>query len=214
MSKAIPEKECFLLYLHQLWRLLKKRQVCLIIINHTNQCQRDSISLCLQNQNYGIWYMKPHDTKHPEISSAPFPLALYDGSFKRHTVFFLGDPQVRDRINPLIDATTDVFVTEVCYYHKCWLKCVTNRALTDEKMKFSWWFTNRCSTTINWYQWWSTCQKYRAGSVKNYQANTYNPCVDILGRSRILRLSFLLSSISGVTERSRQDSWRLQPKDD
>ena len=47
---------------------------------------------------------------------------------------FLEDPQVRDRINPLIDATTGVFVTEACYYHKCWFKCVTNRALTDEKM--------------------------------------------------------------------------------
>ena len=33
----------------------------------------------LHNQNLGIWCMKPHDTKHPEISGAPFPLALYDG---------------------------------------------------------------------------------------------------------------------------------------
>ena len=29
------------------------------------------------NQNLGIWYMKPNDTK--QISGAPFPLALYDG---------------------------------------------------------------------------------------------------------------------------------------
>ena len=33
-----------------------------------------------------------------------------------------------------MDATTGVFITKVRYYHKCWLKCITNRALTDEKI--------------------------------------------------------------------------------
>ena len=41
---------------------------------------------------------------------------------------------MRDRINRFIDATTDVFAIEVRYHHKCWLKYITNRALTDEKM--------------------------------------------------------------------------------
>ena len=35
---------------------------------------------------------------------------------------------MRDRINPFIGATTYVLVTGVCD------KCITNRALTDEKM--------------------------------------------------------------------------------
>ena len=53
--------------------------------------------------------------------------------FKRHNVL-LEDPRMRDRLNPFIDATTDAFVTVVRYYHKCWLKCIINRALTDEKV--------------------------------------------------------------------------------
>ena len=25
-------------------------------------------------------------------------------------------------------------ITKVCYYHKCWLKCITNKILIDEKI--------------------------------------------------------------------------------
>ena len=53
--------------------------------------------------------------------------------FECHTVL-LKNPRMRDRIHPFICATTGVLVTEVRYYHKCWLKRITNRALTDEKM--------------------------------------------------------------------------------
>ena len=84
----------------------------------------------LDNQNLGIWCMKPHDTKHPEISGAPFPLALYDGGL----YVILKNPRMRDRIKWFIDASTDVFLTEVCYYHKCWLKSIAHRAPTAEKI--------------------------------------------------------------------------------
>ena len=35
-----------------------------------------------------LWHMKPYDTKHPEISGAPFPLALYDGSLNGVLIFW------------------------------------------------------------------------------------------------------------------------------
>ena len=82
-SRSKPWKWFLLLYRHQLWQLWKIRQIRLILINHANQCKRDSISLFgvgyLHNQNLGIWCMKPGYTKHPEINGAPFLLALYDG---------------------------------------------------------------------------------------------------------------------------------------
>ena len=67
---------------------------------------------------------------HPEISGAPLTLALYDGSLN----IILKNPQMRDRFNQFVDATANVLVTEVRYYHKCWLKCITNRALSAEKI--------------------------------------------------------------------------------
>ena len=128
--KQSLKKECFLLYLHELWHLLKKRQVCLILINHTNQCQRDSLSLWLQNQNYGMWYMKPHDTKPPEISGAPFPLALYDGSLS-DILFFLKILEWGTESTPLL------MLPQMCSSHRNVITTsvgVTNRAPTDEKI--------------------------------------------------------------------------------
>ena len=39
---------------------------------------------CLHNQNLGMWCMKPHDTKHPEISGASFHLLGFHSRYQRN----------------------------------------------------------------------------------------------------------------------------------
>ena len=116
-------KECFLLYLHQLWHLRKKTSSMFDYFQSHKLVPNDSISLCLHNQNLGIWCMKPHDTKHPEISGARFPLTLYDGDL--NVILFFWKILEWGTESTLKLILPQMFVTEVSFYHKFWLKCIT-----------------------------------------------------------------------------------------
>ena len=56
--------------------------------------------------------------------------------FKCQTVLLKkkNNSRMRDIVNPFTDVTTNVFVTKLHHYHKCWLKCITNRAPSAEKI--------------------------------------------------------------------------------
>ena len=52
------------------------------------------------------------------------------GSNSKDTVL-LEDPDIRDRLVKLIDATTDPFATEIRYHHYCWMQNIRNKVITD-----------------------------------------------------------------------------------
>ncbi len=72
-----------------------------------------------------VWCMKPEDTKHPEQTGKWLLLSCTASwnAFRSH-IIVLQDDSMRDRINCLINSTTDPFASAIRYHQKCWLKYV------------------------------------------------------------------------------------------
>ena len=67
--------------------------------------------------------MMPEDTKHKDRTGAWLLLSYKPAwnTFINHTVT-LEDSDMRDRINRLIDSTSDPFAAEIRYHRNCWKK--------------------------------------------------------------------------------------------
>ena len=95
---------------------------------------RSSVNGLLHDPKKCVWCRNGPDERHPDRKTSKCHRIGNNQAwiaFKRHTITIDDDEALKDRLNKLIETTTDPFAADILYHKACWNKYISYKQLTD-----------------------------------------------------------------------------------